>query len=66
MSDQPFTVVDTVRVKGAPARTPTMTVTKIATLEGGLTAWVTWYVEGEWKEHRFPAEALMQVQVGRG
>ena len=33
---------------------------------GGLTAWVTWYVEGEWKEHRFPAEALMQVQVSRG
>ena len=37
-SDQPFKVGDTVKVKGAPARAPTMTVTKIATLEGYLTA----------------------------
>ncbi len=63
MSDQPFEVGDTVKVKGSPPRAPKMTVTKIATLEGDLTAWVTWYGDTEWNEHRFPTEALKQVNA---
>ena len=62
MSDQPFKVGDAVRVKGADAYAPTMTLTAVTeNRQGGFTVRVTWYVEGEWKEHDFPTEALGQV-----
>ena len=50
------------KVKGSPPRAPKMTVTKIATLEGDLTAWETSYGDTESNEHRFPTEALKQFQ----
>ena len=61
MSDQPFEVGDTVRVKGAPLDTPRMTVTRKGNRNSVPTAWVTWYVEEEWKEHHFPTEALKKI-----
>ena len=47
------------RVKGAPANTPTMTVTAVTeNREGGFTIMVTWYVDGEWKKIASPVRRL--------
>ncbi len=62
MSDQPFEVGDTVRVKGSPVSAPTMTVT--AETENLQGVRVTWYVEGEWKDHYFRTEVLEDASTG--